>query len=58
MKHVYPRTIALAAGAHPRVDLDRIVTHEFPLAQTGEAFRIAATYADDAIKVVVRPNGD
>jgi L-iditol 2-dehydrogenase len=49
MKHTYPRALQLAVTG--QVDLRRIVTHRFPLAETGAAFTSAATR--DGLKVVV-----
>lgn len=52
MKHTYPRAIALAEA--DRVDLAALVSHRFPLAETGEALATAAGYTDDVVKVMVR----
>lgn len=50
--NVYPVAIELAAG--PDVDLDRLVSHEYPLAETAAALNAAAD--DPAIlKAIVRP---
>jgi L-iditol 2-dehydrogenase len=51
MKHVYPRAIPLVTGH--RVDLRGLVSHEFPLEQAAEAFRLNAAYADRVLKVMV-----
>ncbi len=51
MKHVYPRAIALAASG--RVDLRRLVTHRFPLAESARAFSLAASR--EGLKVVIEP---
>jgi L-iditol 2-dehydrogenase len=51
MKHVYPRAIALSAAG--RVELRSVVTHRFPLAETGPAFAAAASR--NGLKVVVEP---
>ena len=51
MQHVYPRAIHLAEiGA---VDLNGIVTHHFPLAQTPEAYAMNVDYQDKVVKVIV-----
>lgn len=55
MKHVYPRAIQLAAGPEPRVPVDRLITHVFPLAETAKAFEMNSNYEDGVIKAVVRP---
>jgi L-iditol 2-dehydrogenase len=49
--HTYPRAVALAAGG--AVDLRAYVTHRFPMDAAAQAFHIADTYADGALKVVV-----
>jgi L-iditol 2-dehydrogenase len=54
MGHVYPRAIQLVA--ENRVDVTRMVTHEVGLADTADAFRLMADYADGAIKTVVSPD--
>ena len=55
MKHVYPRAIQLAAGPEPKVPVDRLITHVFPLAETAKAFEMNANYEDGVIKAVIRP---
>lgn len=57
MKHVYPRTIALTSGPRPRVELDMLITHEFPLEKAGEAFETNLRYDDGIIKAIIHPNG-
>lgn len=52
-KHTYPRAIALAARRV--VDLRPLLTHLFPLAEAAEAFHVADTYADGALKVTIAP---
>ncbi len=49
MKHTYPRAIRLAAAG--QVDLGGLVSHRFPLAETGVAFATAATR--NGLKVIV-----
>jgi L-iditol 2-dehydrogenase len=51
MKHTYPRAIELVVTG--RVDLARVVSHRFPLAEAGAAFAAAA--ARSGLKVVVEP---
>ncbi|HSK21649.1 MAG TPA: zinc-binding dehydrogenase [Egicoccus sp.] len=51
MKEMYPRTIRLVASG--RVDVRAVVTATYPLADTGEAFRVAQ--AREGLKVVVEP---
>jgi L-iditol 2-dehydrogenase len=53
MKHVYPRAIALVE--HGLVDLERIISHRYPLAHTAEAFEHIADLETDALKVIVEP---
>jgi L-iditol 2-dehydrogenase len=51
MKLTYPRAIALAArGA---VDLERLVSHRFPLARAAQAFELNAAYRDQVHKVIL-----
>jgi L-iditol 2-dehydrogenase len=49
MKHTYPRAIQLAATG--QVDLRSLVSHRFPLGETGAAFAAAATR--QGLKVVI-----
>ena len=49
--HVYPRAIALAERG--LVQLDWLVTHHFPLAETPTAFALAADYADGALRIAI-----
>lgn len=51
MKHTYPRAIHLVErGA---VDLHRLISHRFPLAQAPEAFALNSAYRDEVVKVVI-----
>jgi len=54
MKHVYPRAIPLAAGLEPKVKVDEMITHVFPLAETVKAFEMNSVYGDGVIKAVIR----
>lgn len=51
MKHTYPRAIQLAIGA--KLDLNGIVSHTFPLAQTPAAFALNAAYQDEIVKIII-----
>jgi L-iditol 2-dehydrogenase len=53
MKHVYPRTLALVARG--MVDLQQLITHHYPLAQTADAFEHIAQPTTDALKIVIEP---
>ena len=51
MKSIYERAIALVERGV--VDLPALVTHRFPLEQTGEAFELMATLKDGVCKPVI-----
>jgi L-iditol 2-dehydrogenase len=51
MKHTYPRAIQLAANH--KVELMRLVTHRFSLAQAAAAFALNVDYQDGIIKAVI-----
>jgi L-iditol 2-dehydrogenase len=53
MKHTYPRAVTLVASR--RVDLRPLLTHCFPLEAASQAFQVADTYADGALKVTIMP---
>ena len=51
MKHTYPRAIAMVADG--LIDVDRLVTHRFPLERVAEAYELVASRSDGVMKVVV-----
>lgn len=51
MKHTYPRAIHLAQTG--MVDLNGLISHRFPLAQTPEAFALNVAYEDEVVKIVI-----
>ena len=51
MKHTYPRAIAMVADG--LIDVDRIVTHRYPLEKVDEAYDLVASRTDGVMKVVV-----
>ena len=53
MKHSYEPSIALATTG--KVDLEVLATHRFALADTGQAFEVASSYADGVIRAMVLP---
>ena len=56
MKHTYPRAIALAAGPDPRVDLDELATHLYPLDHAPRAFHQNAAYLPGLLKGILQVN--
>ena len=54
MKHTYPRAIALATSG--QMDLDDLVSHHLPLADTPKAFEMNHAYEDGVHKIVIYPN--
>lgn len=56
MKHTYPRAIALVRDG--LIDVKRLVTHTFPLAQTADAYRLVASYREGVMKAVIRVAGE
>jgi L-iditol 2-dehydrogenase len=56
MKHVYPRAIRLAlSGA---VDLNGIVSHRVPLAETPAIVALNRAYGDDVVTVIINVKND
>jgi len=51
MKHTYPRAISLTQQG--LVELQPLLTHEFPLEEAEKAFRLVEHYADGVIKAVI-----
>lgn len=49
----YERSLELVRAG--RIDLDPVVTHRFALADAAEAFSVASTKREDAIKVLLEP---
>lgn len=54
MKHTYPRTIQLAAQGE--VELEKLITHNFSLEETGDAFALNLAYEDGVIKAMIYPD--
>ncbi|KAF2893448.1 hypothetical protein ILUMI_12733 [Ignelater luminosus] len=52
----YPTSLDMVATG--KVDVLPLITHQFPLEETLEAFETARTGAGNAIKVLIRPNTD
>ncbi len=51
MKHMYPRAIQLLL--QQRVDVERLISHRFPLSETVDAFRLNTAYEDSVVKVMI-----
>jgi L-iditol 2-dehydrogenase len=51
MKHTYPRAIQLATTG--KIDLDGLVSHHFPLAETPSAFELNAGYGQGVHKIII-----
>jgi len=51
MKHTYPRAIHLAESG--MIDLNGMVSHHFPLAETPAAYALNAAYQDNVIKIMI-----
>jgi len=52
MKHTYPRAIALTLQG--LIELQPLLTHEFPLEEAEKAFQLVEQYADRVIKAVIQ----
>jgi L-iditol 2-dehydrogenase len=51
MKHVYPRAIALLErGA---VDLQKLISHRFPLERAADAFAMNVRYDSGVVKIII-----
>jgi L-iditol 2-dehydrogenase len=53
MKDTYPRAIQLVESG--KVDVESLITHRFPLAETPEAFRMNAKYEGEVVKIIIEP---
>jgi L-iditol 2-dehydrogenase len=51
MKHVYPRAIRLVESG--LVNLNALISHRYPLAETPQAFALNDAYADQVVKVII-----
>lgn len=54
MKHTYGRAIALASGNNPRVQLDDLASHVYPLDLAGKAFADNSAYIEGLLKAIIR----
>lgn len=55
MKHTYPRAIQLATSGG--LDLDGLISHHLPLAETPEAFAMNARYETGVYKIIIDVQG-
>ncbi len=53
MKHTYPRAIHLTTNFPQPINLDELVSHRFPLNETGKAFATNVAYEPGVFKIVV-----
>ncbi len=53
MKHTYPRAIHLARNFAETLDLEDLITHRMPLAETDRAYAINAAFEDSVIKILI-----
>jgi L-iditol 2-dehydrogenase len=51
MKHVYPRAIRLVESGV--INVNTLISHRFPLAQTPAAFALNDAYQDQVVKVII-----
>jgi L-iditol 2-dehydrogenase len=40
------------------IDLERLISHRFPLVQAVEAFHLAVNPQPDSMKIVIQPGGE
>ena len=52
MKHTYPRAIELASSG--KVKLEELVSHQYDLSQTAQAYASNAAYEQGINKVILR----
>ncbi len=50
MKHTYPRAIQLASK---QVDLEDLISHRFPLKESGQAYAMNADYEEGVNKIII-----
>ncbi|NDJ62106.1 MAG: alcohol dehydrogenase catalytic domain-containing protein [Chloroflexi bacterium] len=53
MKHTYPRAIQLATEHPQALDLDKLISHRFPLKEAPQAFAMNFAYQDAVQKVII-----
>ena len=52
MKHTFPRAIAMVRDG--LLDVQRVVTHRFPLEKAAEAYDLVASYKDGVVKAIIK----
>jgi L-iditol 2-dehydrogenase len=53
MKHTYPRAIHLATAPHYTLDLEDLISHRFPLQDSGHAYAINAAFEEGVHKIMI-----